>query len=124
MALQVIDIDGTTAARQGEIYFRLVCKVPEKATRIPPEQGLEIIGHSETGHHHAIAEQLGVVHYRSENPLVSYLEVGPGVDADLLHFRDHDTHNTFRFKGGGTGRVWEARKAREHTPEGWRRVED
>ena len=122
--MQTHRIDGSAPCRQGEIYFRLVAGVPAGCTPAPAEGGRIIVGHSETGHHHAISDKLGVVHHRSENPLVSYLEVGPGVEADLEHLRPFDTHDTFRFEGGGAGRVWQAIRAREQSPEGWRAVAD
>ena len=55
--------------------------------------------------------------------MVSYLEVIKATDETetlLRHLRDHDTHKTIAIPAG----VFEVRRQREHTPEGWRRVED
>ena len=62
------------------------------------------------------------------NGLVCYLRMDIGLDADIggvdvVHHRPWDTHETIRLLGN-PGDVWEVRCQREHTPEGWRRVED
>lgn len=105
-------------AAQGDLLIRRVEVVPEGYTAVPAEEGRHVLAHSETGHHHAM-EALGVVCYRSENPLVSFLEV-TGEPSILQHQRDWDTHDSLEI---GVG-IYEIRRQREFTPEGWRRVED
>jgi len=38
----------------------------------------------------------------------------------LEHMRPHDTHEAIMFEPG----IYEVRRQREYSPEGWRRVED
>lgn len=104
---------------QGDVMFRRVDGVPEGAKR-EKRTGPIIVAHSETGHHHAI-DDTGVVRFEVSDPLVCYLRVDAAF-ADVVHHRSFDTHETVRLLGGGT--VYEVRRQREYTPEGWRRVED
>lgn len=104
---------------QGDVLLRVVDKIPENAT-LSQWSGRIIVTHSETGHHHII-DDAGCVRYEVNDPLVCYLRID-GPHADLVHARPWDTHATIRLLGGGT--VYEVRRQREHTPEGWRRVAD
>jgi len=86
-----------------------------------------VVAHSETGHHHSIADA-AVAHFEVPgDPLVCYLQLEGGADfgggVDVVHHRAWDTHETIRLLGQ-PGDVWQVRRQREHTPEGWRRVED
>ena len=110
-------------ARQGDLLIRPVAGLPNDVDVVQPEGGRHVLAHSETGHDHDVAHQLGLAHYRA-SPMVGYLTLDAGVEADLVHHRAWDTHETFRLEGGESGRVFEIRRQREHTPEGWRRVED
>ena len=112
-------------AAQGELMLRRVSTHPEldKLPVVPRENGHLIIGHSETGHHHVIEEMMGVRHCRSDNPLVNYLFVDDNCDGGfvtLTHLRASDTHEALAISPG----VYEIRHQREHTPEGWRQVND
>lgn len=106
---------------QGDVLFRRVDKIPKNAKVVKPEAGRIVVAHSETGHHHAIdAHGRDVVMKSVENdPMVCYLQIA-GEHADVVHYRPHDTHETMRLLNG----CWEVRRQREHTPEGWRRIED
>lgn len=104
-------------AAQGDVLFRRIDRVPQDARRIE-RRGPIVVAHSETGHHHAI-DDTGVMLYEPADPLVCYLHI-TGEWADVVHQRPFDAHATIRLRCG----VWEARRQREHTPEGWRRVED
>lgn len=104
---------------QGDVLFRRVKALPEGAA--PEErQGPIVVAHSETGHHHVIGDD-GVVRFTVDDPMVCYLQID-GAYADVVHKRPFDTHATVRLLGGGS--VYEVRRQREWTPEGWRRVED
>lgn len=117
------------AAAQGDVILRKMTskKIPKgfvKTKRKPGES--VIVTHSETGHHHVIDPINGqhVEMYEDKtNPLVCYLQMGDCVNFDVVHLRPYDTHETLRFLGK-KGDVWEVRRQREHTPEGWRRVQD
>lgn len=108
-------------AAQGDVVFRRVKAVPV-GFALQPEAPRTIVAHSETGHHHAI-DSTGVRLYEGSDPLVCYLRLESVEFADVVHHRGYDTHETVRLLGG-VGSVFEIRRQREYTPEGWRRVED
>ncbi len=106
-------------AAQGDVLFRRVKALPEKARR-DKRKGPIVVAHSETGHNHAI-EDSGVVRFDVQDPMICYLRID-GAYADVVHHRSFDTHAPIRLEGGGA--IWEVRRQEEWTPEGWRRVED
>lgn len=108
---------------QGDLYIRRIEAIPANARPIKSEQGNFIVAHSETGHHHVIAERPGVQVFTTDDPMVSYLQVIDATEkteALLEHLRGHDTHETIAIPSG----TFELRRQREHTPEGWRQVAD
>lgn len=110
---------------QGDVVFRRVDRVPEGAKKLK-RKGPLVVAHSETGHHHVI-EDVGVVQFDVPgNPLVCYLQLTDGVTGDgcaVVHQRPWDTHETLKLLGN-PGDIWEVRRQREWTPEGWQRVAD
>lgn len=106
------------SAAQGDIYLRKIGLLPKGATEVQADGGRVVVAHSETGHDHYL-ESNGVKFYRHTDPLVCYLRVD-GPHADVVHARSFDTHETLRLTPG----IWEVRRQREMTPEGWKRVED
>ena len=110
-------------AAQGDLMLRRIDKLPAGLTLLPTEQGAYIVAHSETGHHHIIKDRPSVKVYTTDDPMVSYLEVVDATDKTetlLEHLRSHDTHETISIPSG----IFELRRQREYTPEGWRRVAD
>lgn len=107
-------------AAQGDLLITRVKHLPKVVTSIKPENGKFILAHSETGHHHTIAERPGVGFFGTDDPLVSYLRVIDDVEVTLEHERSFDTHEPLLLKGG----TYEIRRQREYTPQGWRRVAD
>lgn len=111
-------------AAQGDItIIRQDGPVPEGLTKAKREHNKLIVTHSETGHHHVI-DRPKVDMFMTEDPLVSWLEVHgeenlPNV-AELIHERSYDTHKTL----GLTPGVYKIHRQREHTPEGYRQVQD
>ena len=103
---------------QGDVMFRRVKSIPKTATVAQPVDGRHVVAHSETGHHHALDAVEGVTMHVIGDPLVCYLRLD--ADADVIHYRGWDTHETLRLTPG----IYEVRRQREYTPEGWRRVED
>jgi hypothetical protein len=108
---------------QGDVLFRRVAAVPAGFER-EERKGAVVVAHSETGHNHEI-DDMGCFRFVSpKDPMVAYLQLG---DCDggvsVVHKRAFDTHETLRLLGQ-PGDVWEVRRQREWTPEGWRRVED
>ena len=108
---------------QGDLLIRRIKEIPVGAKPVKPLGGVFVVAHSETGHNHVIAERPNVSLFTTGDPMVSYLQVVEATDATevlLEHLRNFDTHETI---GIGDG-VYEIRRQREYTPEGWRRVED
>jgi len=113
-------------AAQGDVLFRRVAAIPTGFELSERKPGPIVISHSETGHHHVVRDD-GVRVFESSDPagveaLVCYLQMD-SVSFDVEHLRAYDTHETIRCLGQ-PGDVWEFRRQREHTPEGWRRVQD
>lgn len=104
-------------AFQGDVMFRRISRLPTGLTPIEAEE--HIVAHSETGHHHVA---LGGTLYHTNDPLLAYLVTR--VDTKVEHRRSTDTHETLDLLCDGGEVVWEIRRQREYTPEGWRRVED
>ena len=103
--------------------FLKIEKLPEGLKKARAENGVYVIAHSETGHHHVIDDIESVIYYESDNPMISYLEVietTDKVEALLRHLRDYDTHETLKFNPG----IYEIRHEREYVPEGWRKAAD
>lgn len=110
---------------QGDVLIRKFKgkSVPEKFLAQPREDKI-IVAHSETGHHHTVDGAGLTLFENSENPLICYLQMNTDVcDFTLDHHRSYDTHTTIQYKGN-PGDIWEVRRQRESTPEGWARVQD
>lgn len=106
---------------QGDVMFRRVTTVPKAFAQVA-RKGAIVVAHSETGHNHEIAEPTAAQFTDPKDPFVCYLQLGNG-DCDVTHLRAWDTHETLRLLGK-PGDIWEVRRQREWTPEGYRRVED
>lgn len=111
-------------AFQGDVAFLRVAKVPKEAGQeVKREGGALIVTHSETGHHHSVFDR-GVQMFALDG-MTSYLKIPAGKHADVVHQRPWDTHETLRLLADADeDTVYQIRRQREHTPEGWRRVED
>ena len=103
-------------AAQGDVLLLRIDKLPEDAIR-DKSDGAGVIAHSETGHHHVA---IGCDVYRAlGEPSICYLVSEDSIEIE--HRRPWDTHAPLILEGGG---VWIAKRQREHTPDGWRQVED
>lgn len=105
-------------AAQGDVLFVKVGAIPADAKESKLEEKRLVVAHSETGHHHYLEVVPGMRHYTGADPTIAYLTLGE--EADVVHARPHDTHETLRLTPG----TWQIRRQREYVPEGWRRVED
>ena len=103
---------------QGDVMFRRIAALPTEAREEAPDAGRYVVAHSETGHHHYLEAVPGVRRYVGDDALVSYLMLEDF--AEVIHARPHDTHEPIKLNPG----IYEVRRQREHTPEGFRRVED
>jgi hypothetical protein len=114
----------TRMGAQGDCLFRRVKKLPKGLKEVDPKATRKVVAHSETGHHHAI-DSSGVRMYQGEDPLTCFLVLESVEHCDVVHHRPYDTHETLRLLGErGSGGVFQVRRQREYTPQGWRRVED
>ena len=107
---------------QGDVLFRKVDSLPEHVVEAQKEDDQYVVAHSETGHHHTVSSMMAVVFKDPDNPMVLYLRMKED-HADVIHNRSWDTHETLRMKGS-PGDVYEIRRQRQSTPEGWERVAD
>lgn len=112
-------------AAQGDLLITRIAKLPAGLVEQKAEKGQLIVAHSETGHHHCVDAKRAKFYTDPKDAMVAYLKVDGLIDemekhADLVHQRSFDTHKTLRAEEG----TYEIRRQREHTPEGWRRVED
>jgi hypothetical protein len=109
---------------QGDVMLRRrVDAVPSNAARVAAVDGVVIVTHSETGHHHTMtierADDPAVEMFQSrDNPLLAWLKVRR--PTALEHNRHFDIHESLLVEPG----VYEVRRQREHAPEGWRQVAD
>ena len=107
---------------QGDVLFTRRDALPADAKAVNPTAGQVIVTHSETGHNHVMvldrAETPAVVMYSTDDPLTAWLQVNR--PTALEHQRPHDTHEPIMFAPG----IYEVRRQREYSPEGFRRVED
>lgn len=106
-------------AAQGDVMFKRVEKMPDGLTPAISENGKYIVAHSETGHHHTVLEKSAQLLIDQTNEFISYLKVDEG-GAILEHERSFDTHDRIKFEPG----IYEIRRQREYTPEGYRRAQD
>lgn len=106
-------------AAQGDLLITKIEKLPA-GVKTKAVKGEVILAHSETGHHHAINAGPGIVEFiGSSNPLVSFMKVKKQ-PVELKHHRPFDTHESFEIGPG----LYEVRRQRESTPEGWQIVAD
>ncbi|MCP5017251.1 MAG: hypothetical protein GY938_18585 [Ketobacter sp.] len=105
-------------AAQGDILIQRIDKLPDGAVKQKPQNNNYIIAHSETGHHHTISSSHVDFFHSANDPMVMFLVVNK--PSTLIHNRSFDTHRPLRIDKG----VFEIRRQREYTPEGWRRVAD
>ncbi len=110
-------------AAQGDVLFIRRDKLPAGLVTAKAENGQIVVTHSETGHNHVMvldrqAEPAVEMFNEKDNALISWIKVNR--PTPLQHLRPHDTHEPIMFGEG----IYEVRRQREYSPEGWRRVED
>lgn len=109
-------------AAQGDLLITRVNEIPEDAVRQDAENGVHIVAHSETGHHHVV-DAPAVEYFWAANDgdfegQVAYLKVNEAVT--LRHLRSFDTHAPIQISPG----IFRLNQQREYTPEGLRRAAD
>jgi guanylate kinase len=107
-------------AAQGDLFILKVDLIPNGFCKKQSDNGNHIVAHSETQHHHVIEDDDVDYYVNSKDMMKAYIEVKNIIGAQLKHLRDFDTHETILIPPG----IYELRRQREYTPQGWRRVED
>jgi hypothetical protein len=110
------------AGAQGDVLFRKVDAVPADYKPQRPSDQI-IVAHSETGHHHTVSGANVTLFAKAGDLMTSYLQMKCEGVVPVIHHRPFDTHKPMGLRGE-SGTVWEIRRQREHTPEGWRQVAD
>lgn len=109
----------TRMAAQGDMLLLRIGALPEEAREVPAVDGAYILAHSETGHNHVVLDRPTVRLFSAMDEFRAYLVV-EDEPAVLEHQRSFDTHESLLITPG----VYEVRRQREHTPEGFRRAAD
>ena len=112
----------TKQGAQGDVMFRRVPSVPQ-GYELQKTEGEIVVAHSETGHHHTVSASNALLFTRPGDNMLSFLQMKGNDPLEVLHHRPYDTHEPMCLRGE-SGTVWEVRRQRESTPEGWRQVAD
>ena len=105
-------------AAQGDMLIKKISKLPEGLTPAKSENGKFIVAHSETGHHHVVLERSAQLLIDQTNSFIAYLNVLE--PCEIEHLRSFDTHAPIAIDKG----IYEIRRQREYTPQGFRRAQD
>ena len=106
-------------AAQGDMMLIRIDVLPSGITPAKAENGAYILTHSESSHHHVVMERPDVKFFSAMDEFRSYLVV-ENQPAILEHLRSHDTHEALEIKPG----IYEVRRQREFSPQGWQRAAD
>lgn len=108
------------AAAQGDVVIIKVSAIPDTAKPAIPVRGRWVVTHSESGHDHVIDRPKAEMYEAADDSFVAWIKtVEQG--AEIVHERAHDTHETIVLEPNS---VYEVRRQREYTPEGFRRAQD
>lgn len=105
-------------AAQGDCLIRKIDKLPDGVELAKEENGVFVVAHSETGHNHVIDKNNAQLLIDKTNDFIAYLDVKE--DTPIDHQRSFDTHESIMIPKG----LYEVRRQREYTPEGYRRAAD
>ena len=108
----------TNVAAQGDVFFIRINEMPEGYEEVGPENGELIVTHSETGHNHVMSPAAARMFANPSNEYDAVLLIEK--PTALEHKRTFDTHEPILFEPG----MYQVRRQREYTPEGYRRVAD
>lgn len=109
------------AVAQGDVMLIPVANLPDgKFSLAETRNGAFVVTHSETGHDHIVMERPTVRMFQDTMDMFRAWLVIEGEPAELEHLRSTDTHESVSLEPG----VWEVRRQREYSPEGWRRAAD
>lgn len=104
---------------QGDLMIRKIKSLPKNVYAIEAVGGYFILAHSETGHHHVIERPRAEVFQSADDDFLVYIKtISDGV---IEHQRSFDTHAPLKVEAK---KIYEVRRQREYTPEGFRRAQD
>lgn len=107
-----------TQAAQGDFLITRVAALPKQAEPVCEEDGVAILAHSETGHHHVIDARAATLYRLPEELYEAFLVVErPAV---IEHRRAWDTHEALKVEPG----LYRINRQREYVPEGYRLAAD
>ena len=107
-----------TQAAQGDLLITRIKALPEGLEPVKSDNGVHILAHSETGHHHVVEDRDISLYRPGNDEFVAYMVVNhPTV---LRHERSFDTHAPLSIPAG----TYRINRQREYTPEGFRRAAD
>lgn len=108
-------IDNRKPLAQGDVIFVPIEAVPADALDRParPEGEIRggaafIVAHSETGHHHVIAEKPDLKMFSGMDQFRAFLQVEGDDPVTVEHLREHHTHEPIALAPG----AWEIRRQR------------
>ena len=103
-------------AAQGDGLFIKISALPDNVKAAVPVSGKFVVLHSESGHVHTIDRAKAEVYEAADDSFVAYIRtLGDG--AEVVHNRDHDTHETIALEPNS---IYQVRRQREYAPEGLR----
>lgn len=105
-------------AAQGDCLITKISKLPDGLETVKAENGFHIIAHSESGHNHVVLERSAQLLIDKTNAFIAYLNVLE--PCEIEHLRSHDTHKPIALDKG----IYEIRRQREYTPQGFRKAQD
>lgn len=106
-------------AAQGDMLIRRIDALPANVVPAKAENGYFVLAHSETGHNHVVLDRPNVRYFSAMDEFRAYLEVQDEAVV-IEHQRSFDTHESIKVDPG----IYEIRRQREYTPEGFRRAAD
>lgn len=105
-------------AAQGDLLITKIEKMPKGFKKAKSENGKFIVAHSETGHHHTVLERNAQMLINETNEFIACLKIDK--ETQIVHERSFDTHAPITLDPG----IYEIRRQREYTPQGFRKAQD
>lgn len=106
-------------AAQGDFLIIKRGAIPDGFQEVGCDSGVHVIAHSETGHNHVMKAQ-SVRAFIPKKPDIYTLFLQVDEPTAIEHLRSFDTHEALLVPPG----IYEVKRQREYTPEGFRRAQD
>lgn len=106
-------------AAQGDFLIRRIQNLPVDVAPVESEKGQYTVAHSETGHNHVMSAEK-VRAFAPNKPDIYQMFIQVDEPTPIEHLRSFDTHEPIMVPPG----IYEIRRQREYTPEGYRRAAD